>query len=55
MKPERLEQAIITGKELTEDEVKYLEEPSVPRLLLHELQLIVLVVRYTPKVVRGHA
>ncbi|TDL19656.1 Aldo keto reductase [Rickenella mellea] len=30
---ERLDQAIITGKTLTEDEIKYLEEPYVPRLV----------------------
>ncbi|THH09212.1 hypothetical protein EW145_g2169 [Phellinidium pouzarii] len=29
--PERLEAAIITGKELTDEEVKYLEEPYVPK------------------------
>ena len=28
--PERLEEAIITGKELTDEEVRYLEEPYVP-------------------------
>ncbi|KAI5121969.1 hypothetical protein M0805_002039 [Coniferiporia weirii] len=31
--PERLEAAIITGKELTEEEVKYLEEPYVPKIV----------------------
>ena len=33
--PERLEQAIITGKELTDEEVKYLEEPYVVPVLLN--------------------
>ncbi|KAI5121968.1 hypothetical protein M0805_002038 [Coniferiporia weirii] len=31
--PERLESAIITGKELTEEEVKYLEESYVPKVV----------------------
>ena len=50
----RLEEAMVAGKTLTDEESKYLEEPYV-KVCFRCLELLNLAIRYQPRPIRGHA